>query len=341
MRPLWLTAAIALAGCGGHHHRPPSPRATAVAEHAHGAWSRPVAGAAAVRPAATLRREQGWFTWASDAVPGAAAAIETDVADRYRVRVAVRDRTITLVEVPSESNYPPLQDVAIAADGRGRTLVAWAEEHRVRALFIRRDGSFGVAHTLGRADGVSTLAAGFAPGGHAVVAWGTHDGGEELNQPNRILAATRDGGAAGFAPALELDRGRIPTRATPHLALAVTPGSALLDWNVVARRGHATVRAARAGARGRFGEPVALGEGTPGAVALRPDGAALVSWTQDYRAYAAVARPGALLGRAEPVSDADRAFALRAGFDASGRPRLTWTTHRPPQARYAATRSAL
>jgi hypothetical protein len=137
---------------------------------------------------------------------------------------------------------------------------------------------------------------------------------------------------------VELDRAGRKTYATPRLELAVTRRASLLAWNVTERRRHRPVRVARAGARGGFGEAVTLGDGTPGSVALRADGASLVSWTQDYRAYAALAAPGRLPSRPEIVSDADRAFALAATFGSDGRARLAWTTHRPPQARYAAVR---
>ena len=59
MRRLWVTAAIALTGCGSHRHPPPRP--TPVAEHAHAPWSKPLPGAPA--------RQRGWQVSASDADP--------------------------------------------------------------------------------------------------------------------------------------------------------------------------------------------------------------------------------------------------------------------------------
>jgi|tagenome__1003787_1003787.scaffolds.fasta_scaffold20643585_1 hypothetical protein len=279
---------------------------------------------------------RGWFVYASDAVPGAAAAIETDADDRYRVRVAAGARNVTLATADgSTSDHPPLQDVAIGRDAVGRVLVAWADDTSVR---VQELGT-GPARRVGRAYGVTTVVAGLADSGRAVVAWGTHDGGEELNRANRIYVAVRDAGTASFAPAVELDRADMKTYVVPRLELAVTRRASLLAWNLRERRQRRPVRVARAGERGGFGEAVTLGDGTPGAVAVRADGEALVSWTQDYRAYAALAAPGRLPGRPEIVSDADRAFALAATFGSDGRARLAWTTHRPPQARYSAVRT--
>jgi hypothetical protein len=333
MRRLWLTAAIALAGCGSHRH-PPPPRATPIAEHAHPPWSTPLPGAPAPR-AARLPKQRGWEVWASDAVPGAAAAIEWDTHHRYRLRVAAGGRVVTLAAAEMTLDVPPLQDIAVSRDAGGRVLVAWAGDSSVRAQEL----GAGPARSVGRAYGVTSVVAGLGEGGRAVVAWGTHDGGEELNRANRVYAAVRDAGVAAFAPSTELDRAGTKTYATPRLELAVTRRASLLAWNVRNRWRHRPVRVARAGERGGFGDAVTLGEGTPGSVALRADGEALVSWTQDYRAYAALAAPGRLPGRAEIVSDADRAFALDASFGGDGHARLAWTTHRPPQARYSAVRT--
>ncbi len=264
---------------------------------------------------------------------GAAAAIEWDAHHRYRLRVAAGGRVVTLAAAEVESDVPPRQDVAVSRDANGRVLVAWADETSVCVW------EPGVARWVGRANGVTSVVAGLANHGRAIVAWGTHDGGEELNRPNGIYAAVRDAGATSFAPAVELDRAGTKTYATPRLELAVTRRASLLAWNVTERRRHRPVRVARAGARGGFGEAVTLGDGTPGSVAVRADGAALVSWTQDYAAYAALAAPGRLPSRPEIVSDADRAFALAAAFGGDGRARLAWTTHRPPQARYFAVRA--
>jgi hypothetical protein len=330
--------AIAAAGCGGHH-RPAAPRvtptATPLAEHAHGLWSRPRAGIAP-RGVPELARAAGWERSAASSVPGAAALIEWTDADRFRLRVVVGDRKLTLRDEQGDS---PLDDVAIAVADDGSALVAYAEDRAVLALRVSAGGRAGPETTLGWAAGVTDVVAGVAPGGRAVVAWGTHDGGEELNQPNRFFAAVRDPGTATFARAVELDRSRVITTGTGHLRLTVNRRAALLLWNVVERAHHRRVHAARAGARNGFGPPVDLGDGTPGAAALGADGTALAAWTASYHAYAAVGPPGKALGRREAVSDADRAFDLQATFDSSGRPQLRWTTHRPPQGHFTAIRT--
>src|SRR6185295_3804057 len=155
-------------------------------------------------------RQRGWDVWASDAVPGAAAAIESDTHHRSRLRVAAGGRVVTLAMTEATLDVPPLQDVAVARDARGRVLVAWADDSSVHVW------EAGVARRVGRAYGVTAVAAGLAEGGRAVVGWGTHDGGEELNRANRIYVAVRDAGAASFAPAVELDRAGKKTYATPR-----------------------------------------------------------------------------------------------------------------------------
>lgn len=334
MRRGFLIAAVALAGCGNHRHQP-LPRPAPIAEHAHPPWSKPLPGAPAPRTA-RVPKQRGWDVSASDAVAGAAAVVEEDENRQVRVRVVVGARTTILATADgSVTDYPPLQDVAISRDTRGRVLVVWADDRNVHAW----ENGGGPALTVGRDYVVTTVAAGLADGGRAVVAWGTHDLGEELNRANQIFTAVRDPGAPAFAPAAEVDRGDALSYHLPRLELAVTPRSAVLVWNLHNRGRRQPVRAARSGERGGFGEAVTLGNGTPGPVALRGDGAALVSWTQAYRAYAALASPGRLPARPEIVSDADRAFSLEAGFGADGRARLAWTTHRPPQVRYSAVRT--
>jgi hypothetical protein len=361
MRTSWLVvAAVVAAGCGGHGARPsptvvaprPTGRSGAVAaqaatpapaEHAHGAWSRPRVAAAAPRAAvAALHPSKDWTTWRASAASAGGrsvvAAIEIGGDGRARLRVAAAGRTLTLVRLRGGSDYPPLADVAVALDERGRALVVYAEPHRVRALTLTAAGRPGPARTLGPAYGVATVVAAVAPGGRAVVAWGTYDAGEEIDQPCRIFAASRDAGGARFASARQLDRGGVRGRSTGHPHLAVTSRGALLTWNVVEPHHHRPVRVARAAARGGFGPARTLGEGTAGDVAMRADGTALVAWTQDFRAYAALVRPGGAFGRAEAVSDRDRAQDLHAAFDRAGRARLEWATRRPPNASFVATR---
>ena len=120
----------------------------------------------------------------------------------------------------------------------------------------------------------------------------------------------------------QLERARSVTETSPELQLAVTRDDALLLWRGTGRG----IRAARAGARGGFGEVVQLGTGRPGAVALRPDGAAVAAWLHDSRVYAAIAPAGGRFQRVEPVSGRDRPEELDASVAASGRPIVTWTT---------------
>src|SRR4051794_38388974 len=82
---------------------------------------------------------------------------------------------VTLAEGDStEPEEPFISDFELAAspDGQG-LLLAWAEPKRVRALTIG-----GAIEEIGTADEVTTVHAGVARGGRAVIAWATQDGGE-------------------------------------------------------------------------------------------------------------------------------------------------------------------
>ena len=192
----------------------------------------------------------------------------------------------------------------------------------MRALTLSPSGRFGRTRTIGRTLGFADVIAAAAPDGHAVVAWATTDTGLEINVPMRVFATTRARGATRFAPAAELERARSVSETSPELQLAVTRDDALLLWRGTGRG----IRAARAGARGGFGEVVQLGTGRPGAVALRADGAAVAAWLHDSRVYAAIAPTGGLFQRGEPVSGRDRPEEVDASFAAAGRPIVTWTT---------------
>ena len=331
-----LAALMLVVGCGSD--KPPrvasTPTASATREatatpppgRAHGPWSAPSVTAASRAPE-PLRAARGWREAVTAAAGGARAIIEVTGSEDFRLRVSFRGRTRTLARYDrSDFLNPALTDVALAAAGDGSVLVAYGEGAfegaRVRALTLSRTGRFGRARTIGRTLGFADVSAGAAPDGRAVVAWATWDTGLEINVPMRVLAATRATGETRFARAQELERARKASEPAPYTQLAVTRDDALLLWKGTGPG----LRAARAGARGGFGEVVRLGTGRPGAVALRADGAAVATWLHDARVYASVAAAGGLFGRPEPVSDRTRADELGASFATSGRPVVTWTT---------------
>jgi hypothetical protein len=247
------------------------------------------------------------------------AAIDNDGDGRFTLKVNGRSVAVR----PGDDMNPGFDDVAAAREPGGRVLVATVEEHRV----VLREGNR--VRTLGPANGRGKIVAAVARNGRAVVAWGTLDGGIEINSALRIYAAVREPGSRRFGRARLLDTARVLGCSFGHLQLALNARAALLSWSVPDHHHHRPVKVARAGRRGGFGAPVRLGNAYLAAVALKPDGTALGAWAQNYGAVAALARPGHGFGALERISDGDRAHDMDAGFTADGRPQVVWKTRRP------------
>lgn len=215
-----------------------------------------------------------------------------------------------------ESEYAPPLAVAIAPDGA--VLVAYPVRTAVRAVLVPRGGRPGAPLRLGPASDISSVAAEIGSGGRAVVAWSTIDGGEERNEHRRVYAVFGRGGRFGRAQRVDRAAHRNALELTgPRVRLAVAPnGRALLMWATIASEDdqdqHA-VRLAEASPTGRFGTPRQLSaDGTPGDVAIRANGDTLAVWTSRDGLHAA---PDELI--------TDKATEPRAAFR-GGKPYVDW-----------------
>jgi hypothetical protein len=230
--------------------------------------------------------------------------------------------------------------VAVAVGGRGEVVVAYQRERaRARTIEARRVGRrLGRRQTLGPQRGLVDLSAAMAPGGRAVVAWGSQDVGEEANEAYRVYAAVRAAGSARFGAAQALDRGGPAIRPAGRVALAVgRDGAAVVAWaSPLGSYGAGTrsaVRVASAGPRGRFGGQRELApSGAVGDVAIGADGAAIVVWSQlageqtPLNVLAALRPAGASeFGAPEAASPQERASHPAAAFDPrTGQPVVVW-----------------
>lgn len=205
--------------------------------------------------------------------------IETNAATYH---VHVDGQRVDTVRHAAE---PPSLAVAFVPDGS--VLVAYSLPDAVRAVVISRDGQASAPIRLGPAFEGSDLAAEVAASGRAIVAWTTIDAGEERNEHRRIYAVSGRGGRFGTAE--RVDRAKhlnIAEFTSSEIRLAVAPnGRAMLMWATTATSDEdeaRTVRMAEASRTGRFSKPRQLSSnGTPGDVAIRSDGAALVVWTEE------------------------------------------------------------
>jgi hypothetical protein len=237
------------------------------------------------------------------------------------------------------------------AVGRGRHFVVAYQRStgsgagsRVEARFGGVGGGPRALHDLGRAHGLSQVAAGVAPSGRTTVAWGTQDAGEEANRPFETRAAVKVAGARRFRSPVVLDRATEIDRPQGHVRVAVADdGTATVAWPTVVGTGQPgdaarryPIRIATQDARARFRvwQEVAP-SGALGGLAVRSDGVAAVTWSR----FAAGGPPVATgvdasvrasaAGRFEPaesVSDAAPLHLPDLRFTGrSGRPVVAWT----------------
>jgi hypothetical protein len=269
---------------------------------------------------------------------------------RFRLRLALRrpngrfDRTRTVVSGPveTEGSAPP---VAVAFGGRGDVVVAYAVAG-IKVRSLRRGRRFDRPRTLGPSSGFVDLAARGSRTGRTVVAWATQDGGEEVSEPWVVRAALRTPRAARFGSAQVIDPGEANgERVAGRMRLAMAAdGTAALAWsNARGRVRDLTqpVRVTVAERDGGFGPFVELAaSGAARDVAVRADGAALVTWTDPRgRTFAPVSPqtfaalrpgPGQPFGPAELIASSSPDSGLgrqaAAAYDPrTGRPTVIWT----------------
>jgi hypothetical protein len=283
---------------------------------------------------------------------------------RFRVRLALRrpngrfDRTRTVASgrVETEGDAPP---VAVAIGGRRDVVVTYAVAG-IKVRSLRRGRRFDPPQALGPSSGFVELAARGSRTGRTVVAWATQDGGEEVSEPYVVRAALRAPRAARFGPTQVVDPGEANLeRVAGRMRLAMAAdGTAALTWSNASGRYPDITQpvlvsvAERDGGFGPFA--VLAANGAARDVALRDDGAALVTWTDPRgRTFAPVSpdtfaalRPGPaqpfgppeLIATSSPDSGLDRQAA--AAYDPrTGRPTVIWTATGGSDRLQLATRS--
>jgi hypothetical protein len=188
---------------------------------------------------------------------------------RLLVRVALRrpghrfGRATTLGDAVEYGEGGNLLDVAYGANGdllvtfqRTRSKLV---SHRTLELAVRvkrRGHGFGPIQSLGPSRGSSSIATAVAPTGAAVVAWGTQDGGEGVEEPWVVRAAMLRSGARRFSSTHLLDPGRVWYPVGPVSAAIGRDATATVAWSGVAvaqRQVAYPVRVATAGPTGHFG----------------------------------------------------------------------------------------
>ena len=169
---------------------------------------------------------------------------------------------------------------------------------------------FAPAQRLGPTRGRTSISAAVAPDGGAIIAWGSVDPGEEINQPYDVFAAGGTIGRRRFGAAQALERGEYAQYPSGDLSAAIAAnGTATVAFSP-ARRGDDPVMVATARVGRRFNRPAQLALGSAEAVASDADGNAIVVWTHDGRVRAAKRVAGTdTFGSPEDVSSASETAA--------------------------------
>ena len=260
---------------------------------------------------------------------------------RQRVRVGVYGhdrwlrRPVTVFSRPYEPGAEEqlIDELAIDITPDHRVVVAYADEREVSAVVVPRSGRVPKPDVIGRSLETVNLVASVADNGRAAVAWGTHDAGEEVNLLVRIYATLREPEAKHFPrarlmerqPRRDRERSADEPDGNPHLALA-PDGRALLSWDsMVGRRKQSRpLRVALARPGHGFGARRTLTfNANPGTVAMRDDGASLVTWTRHGTLYA---RLGDRDGHFSPRETVGTEGFPYASFTPDGRARVQHLT---------------
>jgi hypothetical protein len=275
-----------------------------------------------------------------------------DLWGRFRIRAAWRPHggsfgpPVTLLDTQA-LDYEHNGAVAAAIGRSGRAVVVFADARerpgrdRRAVLAWTRDArhGFGPRLVAGPHAGFARMAAAVTDRGRVIVAWGTQDGGEEANTPWVVRAATLASGARRFSRAQTLDPGHGIDYAVGTVVLAVAAdGRATAAWSSVRRPTPADlafpIMSATSDATGHFGPAAEIApDGIVGGLAVRGDGAAIVTWIRTLshgpttgQATAAVrAADATTFGAAETIADPDVASPPTAAFDpVSGSPVVAW-----------------
>ena len=263
----------------------------------------------------------------------AAVWLEVDeAADTETLKLTVNGGPPAAIATGEGVEEPAISDLALLAEPGGGYLLAWSEPKHVRAVSIAAAGAVGAPVAIGEADSISTVRAGVAANGRAVIAWSTQDGGEERNRPLIVRAAIRARAGEPFAHAHLLRRGDTIDYVLGGFSLAVSPeGRAVLAWADVngTRYGLYTSVANAHGGFGPVRRDTTLGRDTsPGEIettAFTPTGTALVAYYSRGRSRIARRTPHAKrFAPAKPFTTGSL-FALTPGAD--GHLLAVWTTY--------------
>jgi hypothetical protein len=227
----------------------------------------------------------------------AVIAFAEDRGGRTRLWLSLRRSSSSSFSAPSVvRGSGSVRSLAVGVNDRGRWVLAYVfgagATRTVEARLGTTAGTVGRLQTAGRQLGLATVDAVVAPTGRATVAWATHDGGEEQNEPTQLRTNVAPAGRGTFAGQVVLDRaapGALATEpAGPSLA-AAPDGTTAVGYTLSGRfvgtgvLGDAnTVTPARVAvqdAAARFGAPQELAaDGVVGRIAARADGAFAVPY---------------------------------------------------------------
>jgi hypothetical protein len=212
---------------------------------------------------------------------------------RLTVRVALRrpghafGRPQTTGQAEAFGSVAPL-DLAYGANGDlvvafQRTTRPKSVDHRTLRLAVRvkRHGRpFGPMQTVGPVLGSSSISTAVAATGRAVVAWGTQDNGEGIEDPWTVRAAVLGPDAHRFTRAQLLDPGEVVHPVSAVRAAIGRDGTATVAWTAFSAGGQRyPVRVATAARTGRFGAPTQLAVNAAAlGVTTARDGTTTVLW---------------------------------------------------------------
>ncbi len=258
--------------------------ATAAAPAAHAAWSVP---GTLARPAAEHLAAAGnaqgdeVFAWAVTTERFLRSRDRrSGFASYIRARVRLADGTLGSTRAIS-STKELVANPAVALDARGNATAVWTQagrHHRIMVSFRPRDGRFGTPVEIGRTGAFITSRPQVvvSSGGAAVIAW---NAGRQMRVVRRPAGRCRAGRPRGcFGAPQDFGAGSDQT-----LAMSAD-GNVYLVWAANVREGddfHTRLRIAVAARGRRFGhsEPITRsGDASQPAVAITPDGHAIVAW---------------------------------------------------------------
>lgn len=220
----------------------------------------------------------------------------------------------------------PCVAVAIAPGGDAIVAARTLQEDKAGLLAWRsRDGKIGAPVEFAPKAFPSVLRAAITTSGAAVVAWSEQAIGFDVDTPMSVSAVSLGTGSAPAGDVQTIDPGTLPERPEPGLELVTSPtGGAILAWTQRDKAGtHVSVATSDGAGRFSTKPQVIPGLAGVGGLAVRPDGAALLTAgrVSDDGAQSAVVswlrRPGDSTFTAldtVPVPNA----ALVAPFDTSG-----------------------